>query len=424
MQLTDPTFDNVHLSGESSPWRAALTVFGTAGQRGTPGAANLLPLGGGARIDAEVQHTCMVDLAGQAWCWGGTNQYGELGIGTTTTPADRYAQPVQQPAGVTFADVRPGNSATCALSLVGQAYCWGLRVALGNPSTAIRYATPAAVPQGGMLFSKLGGMGPQFGATSTCALDPDGQVWCWGSNGQQTLPTRIPQPAGISFTSISLRHSFGGSVNGDIGMLCGVTAAGQAYCRGTGAAVGADIPDGVTIDTFAAVRQPNGVRFTTISTNSQNTCALSTLGQAFCWGLNYDGQVGDGTKTHRYAPVAVQHPASVRFTDISVGSHLTMNQQFSGNFVCAVATSGQAYCWGTGQAGQLGTGTISSVTPAPVAQPAGVLFSKVAAGEDHVCAIAGGHGDVYCWGSNANGLLGDGTTTNHPTPVNVIRRQR
>jgi hypothetical protein len=95
------------------------------------------------------------------------------------------------------------------------------------------------------------------------------------------------------------------------------------------------------------------------------------------------------------------------------------------NFTCALTTAYTVYCWGRNFDGELGIGTRVNV-PAPtlLSAPAGVRFRSISADGVHVCAIANvdsASGDVYCWGMNADGRLGDGTTTTRLVPVRVVQ---
>ena len=114
--------------------------------------------------------------------------------------------------------------------------------------------------------------------------------------------------------------------------------------------------------------------FSQFTSNGGYTCALTTTGQAYCWGLNNQGQLGNNSTTNSRIPVAVQMPAGVSFQSITAGSLHT----------CALTTEGKAYCWGQGSIGQLGNNSttdssiplaVSSVgVNVPVEQSASRLY--------------------------------------------------
>ena len=114
--------------------------------------------------------------------------------------------------------------------------------------------------------------------------------------------------------------------------------------------------------------------FSQFTSNGGYTCALTTTGQAYCWGLNNQGQLGNNSTTNSRIPVTVQMPAGVSFQSIAAGYHYT----------CALTTEGKAYCWGQGSSGQLGNNSttdssiplaVSSVgVNVPVEQSASRLY--------------------------------------------------
>ena len=174
------------------------------------------------------------------------------------------------------------------------------------------------------------------------------------------------------------------------------------------------LPAGVSFNTTTGVfTGPSAWNFqiASIATGTDHTCAVTTSGGAKCWGLNNYGQLGDGTTTNRLTPVNVSGLTS-GVAAISVGT----------NHTCAMTTSGGAKCWGTNYYGELGDGTTTfRTTPVDVSG----LTSGVAAftGQSgafgsHTCAMTTS-GGVKCWGTNYYGELGDGTSTNRLTPVDV-----
>jgi alpha-tubulin suppressor-like RCC1 family protein len=398
LALRQPTADNLHLSGAGSAWAPGVGVFGT-GQHGSPGARNptAIPL---LTIAAGWSHTCATDAAGQAWCWG-SNSSGELGTGRFGE-GNRLVAPVLQQPGTRFLQVVVrALAASCALEQSGRAYCWGYD--LTSPMVFGRYheiPTPVSQPDS-VEFVSLSSF-----FQSACGLASDGQAWCWGrlpfglTFGPDLWPvaTPLPQPEGVRFSSLDFSYHW-----------CGLTPAGQAYCAA--ANFHGQLGDGTTVrrGEFVPVLQPAGVTFTSIKVSLDATCALDTAGQAYCWGKNDQGQLGDGTTVDRLAPVAVQQPAGVVFTSISLGRAHT----------CATASSGQVYCWGGSTTyGALGNGTLTERhVPTPVRQAPGLEFTVVAAGEHHTCALEQGTGQPFCWGGNYSGQLGDGTTLTRLVPV-------
>jgi alpha-tubulin suppressor-like RCC1 family protein len=378
LALPGPDVDNTHLGGAGSPWVASETPFGGGGELGSPGSRTRLPMDAVSVAPGQV-HTCAIDPAGQAWCWGR-----DLGR-SSTDPTPHLAG---QPAGVSFTSVVSGQANSCALATTGQAYCWG-RLTPTSSGLFTRSA-PSPVPQpSGVTFTSLAGMNANVnGDLSACGLDAAGQAWCWGESA--FTATAVPQPAGVQFSQLAM---------GGDRTLCALSTTGQAYCRSPGLGLASS-------DTFAAVPQGFGVSFQQIDATDRMACGISTIGQMFCWSPS------SGT-----AATIVPHPPTIRFTMVSVGGSSVTST------VCGVATSGQVYCFGDNTDGKLGDGTTTPRADlTPVAQPSGVLFAAVEVSQNDACALRQGSGQVYCWGNNGSGQVGDGTTTGpRLTPVAVFR---
>ncbi|MBK7791209.1 MAG: fibronectin type III domain-containing protein [Betaproteobacteria bacterium] len=142
------------------------------------------------------------------------------------------------------------------------------------------------------------------------------------------------------------------------------------------------------------------------------TCATTSSSGLRCWGLNGDGQLGDGTGTTRLTPVGV------------VGNPSIAAVAAGGAHACALSAAGAVTCWGSNSNGQLGNAgvpvapALNASSPVPVTVSVGEA-TGIAAGRAHTCTIASGTGAVHCWGANAGGQLGDNSTTDRPTPVQV-----
>ncbi|MBH9972356.1 chromosome condensation regulator RCC1, partial [Bifidobacterium sp. W8109] len=139
---------------------------------------------------------------------------------------------------------------------------------------------------------------------------------------------------------------------------------------------------------------------------------------------NSNGRLGDGTTTERHTPVRVNKPDRNTYPDLP--KDFTYVQISAGNdSSLAVGSDGNAYAWGYNDSGKLGDGTTTPrYTPVRVKTPdrntypdlpKDFTYVQISAGWEHSLAV-GSDGNAYAWGNNSNGRLGDGTTTERHTP--------
>lgn len=174
------------------------------------------------------------------------------------------------------------------------------------------------------------------------------------------------------------------------------------------AAEGDDAPTAQRVLGFGAAA---GRPAASVAVGDRHACVTTDSGEVDCWGRNFHGQLGDGTTEDSEAPT--------RASGALIGR--TATSAAAGGFhSCALTTDGDIWCWGRNTAGQLGDGTTTnSSTPVQVSRPApDVAFTSVTAGFQHTCATAS-DGKAYCWGRNDHGQLGDGATLSASTPVAV-----
>jgi alpha-tubulin suppressor-like RCC1 family protein len=244
--------------------------------------------------------------------------------------------PTRLPSALSWAQVSPGTSHNCAITVLQDAYCWGSNQASGagqlGDGTTTNKSKPTAVA-GGFKFSRL-----SSGEGHTCGLRTDGAVFCWGQNQSGQIGDATTQPR-TSPTAVAGGLLFE-TVGAGSGLTCALTPqpAGRPYCWGNVAGAGSASP----------VTYPSAPSFTALTVGGGHACGLAADGAAYCWGGNQFGQLGDSSQTSRTSPTKVA--GDLRFTQISAGTVHT----------CGMTTAGAVACWGSNAAGELGDSTLTS----------------------------------------------------------------
>jgi alpha-tubulin suppressor-like RCC1 family protein len=367
----------------------------------------------GAIVSASPLETQAVGSSGtsggSAWAWGYNGQ-GQLGNGTTTDSSTPVA--VSLPSGTTVTAIASGSVHSLALTSTGQVLAWGYNYdgELGNGTTTTTagcdcISTPVAVslPSGITVTAIAGGQFHSLALTST------GQVLAWGSNSYGQLgngsttnsstPVAVSLPSGTTVTAIAGGglHSLALTSTGHV-LAWGWNGSGQL---GNGTTTSSSTP--------VVVSLLPGITVTAIAGGFGHSLALTSTGQVLAWGLNTSGQLGNGSTTNSSTMVAVNLPSGTTVTAIAGGAYHSL----------ALTSTGQVLAWGRNAYGELGNGsTANSSTPVAVSLPSGATVTAIAGGYYHSLALTS-TGQVLAWGYNANGELGNGTTTNSSTPVVV-----
>lgn len=279
----------------------------------------------------------------------------------------------------------------------------------------------------------------------TCALTEDGAVWCWGDGGHgelgdgttvaKTTPVQVPGLPAIKAISAGYAHTCAVDVNGDI--WCWGDNEGLQLGRG-GEIYGPPMltPGRVVAPSSTPPGGAHFGKFSVVAAGFSHTCALADDGFVWCWGANLNGQLGVGRANVR---AAAREPMQLVFSEkvvltstpsavIPTTNSIPISQLMAGkNHTCAITTGAKLYCWGGNDRGQvgIGTNTLDVTVPVPI-NVAGKDMPVLAAMATYATTCATTTSEqVFCWGTNEYGALGDGTKLNsYTSSVQVLTAQR
>lgn len=339
-------------------------------------------------VGAGTYHACAIKESGEAYCWGS----GDRGQVDGDTDLQIFQQPeeVPVPDGVTFTAIDGGGLHTCAVDSDGQMWCWGLGDEGELGRGGVTGTNAPAIVDGATRYETVSAHDAR-----TCAIATDDTAWCWGTGaigraGTTTSPTPVEVEGGHTWRQLQA----------GLGHTCGVTLAGEARCFGVdigelGEAGTSAVP-AVAID---------GDTFTVALAGRLVTCAQDAEA-LHCVGDNRQGQLGRGDREYLPQPATLALPRPVIAGETGF------------EFTCVLDDGGVVWCWGHDDRGQCGDGVIDDRwVSTPVMGVTGTI-ATITGADDHVCAL-NTDGRLWCWGSNASGEVGAGDRVDHGIPVEV-----
>lgn len=343
------------------------------------------------RVFGGNEHSLGLGADGRVIGWG-ANTSGELGNGLFGDPAG----PVFTSGIADAALLGAGLLHSLAIESDGSLHVWGFGGGgrLGTGSTD-NLATPAALAGLPPSRSAAGGRGQSLAVAAS-----DGQVFGWGANicGEVGDGTASPRPepvrsslSGAVRVAASFDHSHALRADGSV-WSWGCNTDGQL---GDGTRQARLVPTPVPGIGNAVALAPGGL----------HTLALTSDGDVWAWGRNAEGQLGDGGTTMRLAPTRVALPGVA--VAVSAGALHSL----------ALLADGRVFAWGGNADGQLGIGSnLNSADPVAVGAPLPAGIVSIGAGANHSLAMDAA-GNVWAWGRNTRGQLGDGTRLPRDRPV-------
>ena len=371
-------------------------------------------------LSAGGSHSLAINSAGELYAWG-YNYFRQLGDGTTTnkTSAVKIGTSTNN---TNWVKVATGGNHSLAINAVGELYAWGANNhgQLGD-GTNINKGSPVKIG------SAVNWVGVAAGANHSLAINKAGELYAWGWNdrGQlgngttgvtassNAIPVRITRPVTIcSISTISeITYRTHCPTNwvmvaaGDHHSLA-LSRGGEIYAWG-GNSVG-QLGDGTTADKHRPVKMNSTIHWKKIFAGSAHNMAINADGELYAWGWNNQGQLGDGTTTVKTSLVKIG--SATNWAGVSLG----------GNRSLAINTDGELYAWGANHYGQLGDGTyVDKHSPVQIGTSTNnTNWVEIATGNHHSLALNSA-GEVYAWGLNDAGQLGNGTSGNKGSPVQI-----
>ena len=343
-------------------------------------------------LTAGDEHTCAIKLDGTVHCWGSNmvSQLGQMMMTESLLPIE-----VPGPFGDGMAaDIVAARDHTCAVREDEVAYCWGdNELGQVDPSSGfLQIANPSIVA-----FA-TGAIAVGVGDNHTCLARNTGtSSTCWGDNstfqltGMAAGPTPADNIAGVEYSQIEAGNDF----------TCAAQITGNVSCWGNNSQGQLADDPAMLMSSDLPVNAPVG-NAAIIVAGGQHMCAQVGTG-VVCWGNGELGQLGDGMGLDSFTAVPAMLPPGVTPRQLDAGP----------NHTCMVSVTDELWCWGSNDFGQLMLEPDKMgndmFTLTPVMIDVGAPVVSVATGATHTCVLTTG-GEVLCWGTNANGQLGDGST--------------
>jgi alpha-tubulin suppressor-like RCC1 family protein len=343
------------------------------------------------QISVGYYHVCARKGTGQLGCWG-RNDEGQLGDGTRT---NRYA-PVA-PSLTKVVQVSTAEKSTCARFEDGSTKCWGWNNngQLGDGTNATSLVPKTVSSLTNTLFATSG-------RQHVCSVAYGGAMFCWGSNWAGQIGNGVATGAVWTPTRVSNLANVVETAGGET-FSCARLADNTVQCWGQNYA--GQLGDGTRTDHYTPAPVTGLTNVVQLAVSDDSACARQADGTVRCWGSGLDGQIGNGIAKDSLTPSTV----------INLGTDVT--KVVTGYYhTCALKADGKVFCWGRNTIGQLGNASYNTVQASPL-QVAGITdATDLATGHSTNCARRA-TGAIVCWGANDYGQLGLGTADANPHPT-------
>ncbi len=364
------------------------------------------------QVACGLAHTVAITTNGDLYVWG-SNMVGQLGY----TKAPFIITPtlmLNMPTNITkFIQISCGASHTVAIADNGNIYACGFNDngQLGNGTYVNQDTFVPIINPGNVRFIQIA-----CGDANTAAITDTGDLYTWGNNNEyqlgdgtrdsKNIPNIVIKPSNVTkFTQVRFgyAHTLALTDNGEI----------YAWGRGMYGQLGVAELSMKSYSTPVLTKKPSNInKFTQIACGWNHSAAIADDGNLYCWGSNNKGQLAISLYVDKlYTPTKTSKPQNdINFTRVYCGQDSTF----------VIGNNGNIYACGLNNSGQLGDGTRDNKsTLVIVVKPSNITYAHVNHYYEHTAAISD-TGNLYTWGNNGNGQLGDGTTTQSSIPIQPV----
>jgi len=350
------------------------------------------------QVSAGRLTTCAINTGNSLYCWG-NNEKGQVGDGT---PENAHPTPSRVGAAGVWSSVSVGSSHTCGITTAKNLYCWGANSygQTGDGTTTDPRLTLNRVAAAGVWASV------SAGGSHTCGITTAKNLYCWGRDDQGEIGDGMTVSPHLALFRVGGTGVWAKISAGEV-FTCGLTTAQNLYCWGDNG-LGQMGNGSNSTPQLALTRVGAAGVWTRFSARASTVCGITKAKNLYCWGYNEFGQVGNGesgmflkqTTPDRVGGAGV-------WTGASVGGYHS----------CGITEAKNLYCWGSNGAGQVGNGITEPTPHLAMSRVGGAgVWANSSAGGSHTCGITSA-GNLYCWGDNSFGQIGNGASGTNQLPL-------
>ena len=351
---------------------------------------------------------CAVSDAGEVWCWGSNNKY------QSASKLSNFESTPFRLIGIDDAlQVAVGREHACALLKTKRVVCWGSNE-FGQLGTGFEPATLANSPFPEYVNGLVDATSIYAGDDHNCAITSDKDLFCWGSNSRgqigQLFKDESRQINGRAVVAQAERVNISQVVDAGLGTThsCVITVQGYVYCFGSN--LYGQLAQGWGIEkSYKPLIVGSIVDAKRIDASANSTCITDKAKSMRCWGAGESGQLGNLDTGDLALPTN---------QSLSLGKYVIDEFSVGNRSTCAKLDNSVVYCWGSTLFGQVGSSNLASVSLSPFSSVQYPLSdaTQIESGGDFSCVLTG---NIWCWGRNNLGQLGQMTNSTFSTYAQI-----